>query len=96
MCIRDRYNIQFIVDKNDYVYVIEVNPRSSRTVPFLSKATGYSLADIATLAILGKSLKEQGLTEMYPPEKQRYYVKMCIRDRYGGVRHAKSFSASRL
>ena len=70
------YNIQFIVDKNDYVYVIEVNPRSSRTVPFLSKATGYSLADIATLAILGKSLKEQGLTEMYPPEKQRYYVKV--------------------
>ena len=70
------YNIQFIVDKNDYVYVIEVNPRSSRTVPFLSKATGYSLADIATLAILGKSLKVQGLTEMYPPEKQRYYVKV--------------------
>ncbi|MGN0114946.1 MAG: carbamoyl-phosphate synthase large subunit, partial [Acutalibacteraceae bacterium] len=49
------YNIQFIVDKNEDVYVIEVNPRSSRTVPFLSKATGYSLADIATLVILGKS-----------------------------------------
>ncbi|MBQ6808375.1 MAG: carbamoyl-phosphate synthase large subunit, partial [Firmicutes bacterium] len=54
------YNIQFIVDKEENVYVIEVNPRSSRTVPFLSKATGYSLADIATEAILGKSLKEQG------------------------------------
>ena len=69
------YNIQFIVDKNNDVYVIEVNPRSSRTVPFLSKATGYSLADIATLAILGKSLKEQGLDVVYPPEKERWYVK---------------------
>lgn len=69
------YNIQFIVDKNNDVYVIEVNPRSSRTVPFLSKATGYSLADIATLAILGKSLKEQGINCVYPPEKERWYVK---------------------
>lgn len=69
------YNIQFIVDKNEDVYVIEVNPRSSRTVPFLSKSTGYSLADIATLAILGKSLKEQGYTEMYPEEKKKWYVK---------------------
>ena len=69
------YNIQFIVDKNNDVYVIEVNPRSSRTVPFLSKATGYSLADIATLAILGKSLKEQGIECVYPPEKERWYVK---------------------
>ncbi|MBR0422470.1 MAG: carbamoyl-phosphate synthase large subunit, partial [Clostridia bacterium] len=41
------YNIQFIVDRDENVYIIEVNPRSSRTVPFLSKATGYSLADIA-------------------------------------------------
>ena len=69
------YNIQFIVDKNEDVYVIEVNPRSSRTVPFLSKATGYSLADIATLVMLGKSLKEQGFTELYPPEKEKWYVK---------------------
>jgi len=70
------YNIQFIVDRNDDVYVIEVNPRSSRTVPFLSKATGYSLADIGTLAILGVSLKEQGITELYPKEKERWYVKV--------------------
>ena len=69
------YNIQFIVDKNEDVYVIEVNPRSSRTVPFLSKSTGYSLADTATLAILGKSLKEQGFTQMYPAEKKKWYVK---------------------
>ncbi len=69
------FNIQFIVDKNDDVFIIEVNPRSSRTVPFLSKSTGYSLADIGTLAILGKSLKEQGITEIYPKEKERWYVK---------------------
>lgn len=73
--IRGLFNIQFIVDKNDDVYVIEVNPRSSRTVPFLSKATGYSLADIATLVILGKTLKEQGIFGIYPDEKNRWYVK---------------------
>jgi len=72
------YNIQFIVDKEENVYVIEVNPRSSRTVPFLSKATGYSLADIATEAILGKSLKEQGIFDIYPDEKKRWYVKVPV------------------
>ena len=70
------FNIQFIVDPEENVYIIEVNPRSSRTVPFLSKATGYSLADIATRVILGKTLKEQGITEIYPKEKERYYVKV--------------------
>ena len=70
------YKIQFIVDENEDVYIIEVNPRSSRTVPFLSKATGYSLADIATLVILGKTLKEQGLFDVYPKEKERFYVKV--------------------
>ncbi|MBQ8415570.1 MAG: ATP-grasp domain-containing protein, partial [Clostridia bacterium] len=72
------YNIQFIVDKNDNVFIIEVNPRSSRTVPFLSKATGYSLADIATEVILGKSLKEQGIFDIYPAEKKRWYVKVPV------------------
>lgn len=69
------FNIQFIVDRNEDVYIIEVNPRSSRTVPFLSKATGYSFADIATLAILGVSLKEQGIFTLYPTEQKRWYVK---------------------
>ena len=69
------FNIQFIVDEHDDVYIIEVNPRSSRTVPFLSKATGYSLADIATLVNLGVSLQEQGIFDIYPKEKSRYYVK---------------------
>ncbi len=72
------YNIQFIVDKDENVFIIEVNPRSSRTVPFLSKATGYSLADIATEVILGKSLKEQGIFDLYPEEKERYYVKVPV------------------
>ena len=72
------YNIQFIVDQDDNVFVIEVNPRSSRTVPFLSKATGYSLADIATRVILGKSLKEQGIFDIYPEEKKRWYVKVPV------------------
>ena len=72
------YNIQFIVDKDDNVFIIEVNPRSSRTVPFLSKATGYSLADIATEVILGKSLKEQGIFDIYPDEKKRWYVKVPV------------------
>ena len=72
------FNIQFIVDAEDNVYIIEVNPRSSRTVPFLSKATGYSLADIATEVILGKSLKEQGFFHIYPDEKDRWYVKAPV------------------
>ena len=72
------YNIQFIVDRQDNVFIIEVNPRSSRTVPFLSKSTGFSLADIATEVILGKSLKEQGIFDLYPPEKKRHYVKVPV------------------
>ncbi len=72
------FNIQFIVDENEDVYIIEVNPRSSRTVPFLSKSTGYSLADIATQVILGKSLKEQGIFDLYPEESKRFYVKVPV------------------
>ena len=72
------FNIQFIVDSKDNVYIIEVNPRSSRTVPFLSKATSYSLADIATEVILGKSLKEQGFFDIYPEESKRWYVKAPV------------------
>lgn len=72
------YNIQFIVDKEENVFIIEVNPRSSRTVPFLSKATGYPLADIATKVILGRSLNEQGIDAIYPKEKTRWYVKAPV------------------
>ncbi|MCR5824878.1 MAG: carbamoyl-phosphate synthase large subunit [Lachnospiraceae bacterium] len=74
--IKGLFNIQFIVDPDDKVYIIEVNPRSSRTVPFLSKATGYFLADIGTLVMLGHSLHDQGIDIRYPKEKDRFYVKV--------------------
>ncbi|MCR5118385.1 MAG: carbamoyl-phosphate synthase large subunit [Lachnospiraceae bacterium] len=69
------FNIQFIVDKDDSVYIIEVNPRASRSVPFLSKSTGVSLVDIATKVMLGESLKKQGLADKILPEKESWYVK---------------------
>ena len=69
------FNIQFIVDKNDDVFVIEVNPRASRSVPFLSKSAGCGLVGIATKAMLGVSLREQGITEMCLPDRKRWYVK---------------------
>ncbi len=69
------FNIQFIVDKDENVFVIEVNPRASRSVPFLSKSTGFPLCKIATRVMLGHSLKEQGITEMVPAEKKKWYVK---------------------
>ncbi len=74
--IKGLFNIQFIVDQNDQVSIIELNPRSSRTVPFLSKATGFPLADSAVMVMLGRSLKEQGIREVYPKEAERYYVKV--------------------
>ncbi|MBR6570318.1 MAG: carbamoyl-phosphate synthase large subunit, partial [Clostridia bacterium] len=73
--IKGLYNIQFIVDPEDNVFVIEVNPRSSRTVPFLSKATGVPLADIASKVMLGQSLRDQGITDVVVPDKQKWYVK---------------------
>jgi carbamoyl-phosphate synthase large subunit len=69
------FNVQFVVSPEGEVSVIEVNPRSSRTVPFISKATGYPIADIATYCMLGRSLKEQGIFVLYPEEKKRCYVK---------------------
>lgn len=69
------YNIQFIVDKEDNVYVIEVNPRSSRTVPFLSKSTGVPMAKIASRVMLGESLKSMGYKETLCPDRNRWFVK---------------------
>ena len=69
------YNIQFIVEENDKVSVIEVNPRASRSVPFLSKSTGLPLVDIATKVMLGISLKEMGYADVMFPEKPFWYVK---------------------
>ncbi len=72
------FNIQFIVDEKEKVYVIEVNPRSSRTVPFLTKATGVPLADIAARVALGRTLAAQGYGTGVGPEKDRFYVKAPV------------------
>ena len=74
--IKGLFNIQFIVDKNDQVSIIEVNPRASRSVPFLSKSTGVFLVDIATKIMLGQSLADQGITQLCRPEREKWYVKV--------------------
>ena len=74
--IKGLFNIQFIVDKDEQVYIIEVNPRASRSVPFLSKSTGVSLVDIATKVMLGQSLRDQGITQLRRPEQEKWYVKV--------------------
>ena len=68
------YNIQFIVDKDNNVSIIEVNPRSSRTVPFLAKSTGLPIANIATKVMLGMKLKDLGYVGI-APNRKRWYVK---------------------
>jgi carbamoyl-phosphate synthase large subunit len=70
-------NIQFVVSKGE-VFVLEVNPRSSRTVPFLSKITHVPMAKIATRAILGQSLRELGYTTGLVPEQDGVYVKVPV------------------
>ena len=71
--IKGLFNIQYIVDANDFVYIIEVNPRSSRTIPYLSKSSKINLAKIATFVMLGDKLKDMNLTE---PTPNMYYVKV--------------------
>jgi carbamoyl-phosphate synthase large subunit len=68
-------NIQYVISK-DEVYVIEVNPRSSRTVPFLSKITSIPMANIATKAILGHSIVEQGYKTGLAPNSPGVFVKV--------------------
>lgn len=68
------FNIQFIVKDNKEVSIIEVNPRSSRTVPFLAKSTGAPIADIASRVMLGHKLKDLGYVGVRE-EKKRWYVK---------------------
>jgi carbamoyl-phosphate synthase large subunit len=71
-------NIQFVVDENDIVYVIEVNPRASRTVPYMSKVTGVPMVNIATKCALGRTLKEQGYQHGLFPERPYYAVKAPV------------------
>ena len=70
-------NIQFIVCGEE-VYVIEVNPRSSRTVPYISKVTGIPIVPLATQVILGHKLKELGYTPGLQPEAKHYAIKMPV------------------
>lgn len=72
------FNIQFIVDEAENVYVLEVNPRSSRTVPILSKITDVPMSELATRCILGETLKEQGYEEGIKAEANRYFVKTPV------------------
>ena len=72
------FNIQFIVDKDEKVYVLEVNPRSSRTVPFLSKITGVPMSYVATRCVMGESLQQQGYEEGVKPELNRTFVKAPV------------------
>ncbi|MFW3577200.1 carbamoyl-phosphate synthase large subunit [Vagococcus fluvialis] len=70
-------NVQFIVHEEE-VYVIEVNPRASRTVPFLSKVTGISMAQVATKCILGESLKKQGFESGLYEESNYVHIKAPV------------------
>lgn len=70
-------NIQFVWHKDD-VYVLEVNPRSSRTVPFLSKVTGVPMANVATKVMLGKTLPQLGYETGYHPEAKEVSVKVPV------------------
>jgi len=71
-------NIQFVIYENE-IYVIEVNPRASRTVPFLSKVTNIKMANIATKIILGSTLKSLGLKPGYiQPEENKVAVKVPV------------------
>lgn len=77
MSVKGLVNIQFIV-VNDRVYVIEVNPRASRTVPFMSKITGINMVEYATRIALGESLKDTGLPLGLVPPKDYVAIKAPV------------------
>ena len=70
-------NVQFIV-RDDGVYIIEVNPRSSRTVPYISKVTGIPIVPLATRVILGEKIRDMGYTPGLQPEADYFAVKMPV------------------
>lgn len=75
LCIKGLFNIQFVIDKNDKLYVLEVNPRASRTVPILSKVTGVPMVSLATKVMLGQSLSQLGYETGLIPEPHLVTVK---------------------
>ena len=77
MHVKGLINIQFIAIDEE-VYVIEVNPRSSRTVPYISKVTGIPIVDLAAEVIIGKSIKELGYKPGLQPEADYFAIKMPV------------------
>lgn len=75
--VKGMINIQFIVDKED-VYIIEVNPRSSRTVPYISKVTGIPIVALATQVICGHTIRELGYQPGLQPKAEYYAIKMPV------------------
>ena len=75
--VKGLINIQFIAIGED-VYVIEVNPRSSRTVPYISKVTGIPIVDLATEVIIGKTIRELGYEPGLQPEAEYFAIKMPV------------------
>ena len=75
LCIKGLFNIQFVIDKDNKLYVLEVNPRASRTVPILSKTTGVPMVSLATKVILGQSLSQLGYKTGLIPESHLVAVK---------------------
>ena len=76
--VKGLLNIQFVVDENDGVFVLEVNPRASRTVPFLSKVTGVPMVNVATKLMLGRKLCELGYRPGLYPARPYYAVKAPV------------------
>ncbi len=76
--VKGLFNIQFVMDSNEKVYVIEVNPRASRTVPIMSKITGIPMVGVATKLIMGKTLKELGYKNGLAKETDFYAVKAPV------------------
>jgi carbamoyl-phosphate synthase large subunit len=76
--VRGLMNIQFVMDSAGAVYVLEVNPRASRTVPYLSKITGIPMVNVATKCMLGRTLKELGYRPGLFPARPYYAVKAPV------------------
>ncbi|MFB3883201.1 MAG: carbamoyl-phosphate synthase large subunit [Armatimonadota bacterium] len=78
LSVRGLMNIQFVLDSSGVVYVLEVNPRASRTVPYLSKITGIPMVNVATKCMLGRTLKDLGYTPGLFPARPYYAVKAPV------------------
>lgn len=83
--VKGLMNVQYAVTDNEELYVLEVNPRASRTVPFVSKATGMPLAKLATKVMLGKTLKELNVRESIIPHYRAVKEAVLPFDRFPGV-----------